>query len=98
MISIPLILHSPPTHRSHLILSYSSNSLHFGTKFELLIYRGGERSTLISCGIRTQRVQTQETIVGGNDLYTPHFMLTTHSPVTFNFVLFLQFFIFWHKI
>jgi hypothetical protein len=29
---------SPPTHQSHLILSYPSKTLYFCTKFELLIF------------------------------------------------------------
>jgi hypothetical protein len=33
-------------------------------------------------GLDRYRVQTQETTVGGNDFYTPHFTLPTNSPPT----------------
>jgi hypothetical protein len=36
----------------------------------------------LSRNIRSRRVQTQETIVRGNDFYTPHFTLPTNSPTT----------------
>jgi hypothetical protein len=36
----------------------------------------------LSRNIRSWRVQTQETIVKGNDFYTPHFTLPTNSPPT----------------
>jgi hypothetical protein len=35
-----------------------------------------------SQNIRSRRVQTQETTVGGNDLYTSHFTLSINSPPT----------------
>jgi hypothetical protein len=41
-----------------------------------------EHTLSLSQNIRSRRVQTHKTTVGGNDLYTPHYILSINSPPT----------------